>query len=204
MDADAVVDGVQIAVGPVLASDLVETAGPDFVVAQNLADLSQGLVTFAMAQLNPAPPSTGGGVLASVTFQALAPGQSDLSLIDVVLSDDAGRVIPSSAVGARISVSAPTTPVPTAEPTPTPAPTQPPPPSPTVAPPQPTQTPEPTATPAPTGTPAPTPALAPPAAGGGVSVGVVAGIIVGIVAVLGAIAFLLLRRRSERSVEPPA
>jgi hypothetical protein len=139
VDDDAVLEGVQVEVGPLLSSDLVETAGPDFVVAQNSA--GKGAITFAMAQLSPSQPADQGGVLASVTFQALAVGRSGLDLVDVVLSDRAGQEIPSSSLGGEISVLSPETP----EPTVTRAP------APTDTPPAPTLTA--TAAPLPTGAP---------------------------------------------------
>jgi hypothetical protein len=203
VDGDAILEGVQVAVGPLLSSDLVETAGPDFVVAQNSA--GQGTVAFAIVQLSPAQPADQGGVLASVTFQALAVGRSGLDLVDVVLSDRAGQEIPSNPLGGEISVLSPQTPDPTVTAEAARAPTDTPP-APTLAA---TTAPSPTAVPAvtvatePTATPAPAPTPPPVPSSGGLSGGAIAGIIAGIVAglaAIGAAAFALMRRRAQQAV----
>jgi hypothetical protein len=181
VDADNVTGGVQIAVGPLMASDLLETAGPDFVVAQNSVDQSQGVITFSLALLGPSRPADRGGVLASVTFQALALGQGSLSLLDVVLSDGGGRAVPSSPLGGDVTVLSTATPTPTALPLPTPTNT--PAPAPTAAP-------EPKAT-----TPPPSPTSE--GLSGGALAGIVIAVVAGVAAAVGA-AVLLLRRRGRQ------
>lgn len=178
VDADNVTGGVQIAVGPLMASDLLETVGPDFVVAQNSVDQSQGVITFSLALLRPSRPADRGGVLASVTFQALALGQGSLSLLDVVLSNGDGRAVPSSPLGGDVTVLSTVTPTPTALPLPTP-----------------TNTPAPSPTAPPPHTPTPSPTSE--GLSGGALTGIVIGVIAGVAAAVGA-AVLLLRRRGRQ------
>ena len=96
-----------MAVGPLLSAELLETAGADYVVGQNQADNARGTIDFTIAQLNPAAPVDRGGVLASVTFQAVSGGHSDLSLANVLLSNREGELIPASASGGGIDVAMP-------------------------------------------------------------------------------------------------
>jgi hypothetical protein len=96
-----------VAVGPLLSAELLETAGADFVVGQNRADNARGTIDFTIAQLNPAAPVDRGGVLASVTFQAVSGGHSDLSLANVLLSNRKGELIPASVSGGGIDVALP-------------------------------------------------------------------------------------------------
>ena len=103
-DADDVTAGVQVQVGPFLAAEVIDTPGPDFLMPQNTADNTLGRITFTIAQLNPAPAVDQGGVLATITFLALAQGQSALSFLDLILSDIGGQVISSSPSGSTINV----------------------------------------------------------------------------------------------------
>ena len=104
IDAEAGTPGVQIELGPVLSTDLIETPGPDYVVALNLVDNTTGVVDFAVAKLNPAQPATDAGVLATVTFEGIADNVASISLSRVVLSDNFGQAIPASASGGTVTV----------------------------------------------------------------------------------------------------
>ncbi len=153
-DADPGQAGVQIQPG--------DFPSPDLVV-MNAADNAAGGVRYALTQIAPKEPVSGSGILASITFQGIADGSSDLTFNLVNLADNQGQVIPSSSQGGSIIVGgAPPGPTPTPlPPTDTPIPGQPTPtplpPTDTPIPGQPTPTPlPPTATPIP-GQPTPTP-----------------------------------------------
>ena len=103
-DADDVTAGVQIKLGPLLSAEVFETPGPDSLTAQNTADHTLGRITFTIAPLNPAPAANQGGVLATITFQALVPGPSVLTFLDMVLTNISGQAIPSNPVGVTITV----------------------------------------------------------------------------------------------------
>ncbi len=66
-DANPRLDGVQIAPGTLLASN------ERFVVNNNV-DTQAGLINFAATLLNPAPPVTGSGVLATIAFDITGSG----------------------------------------------------------------------------------------------------------------------------------
>ncbi|MBC8254180.1 MAG: hypothetical protein H8E35_09125, partial [Ardenticatenia bacterium] len=66
-DANPRLDGVQIAPGAFLA------AGDRFVVS-NKVDVEAGLINFVVTLLNPAPPVSGTGVLATVAFRIVGSG----------------------------------------------------------------------------------------------------------------------------------
>ncbi|MCB0209284.1 MAG: hypothetical protein KDJ52_08140 [Anaerolineae bacterium] len=65
-DSDPDKDGVQVEAGPLLP------ANKGFVVVNN-ADEAAGNVTYALTLLNPAPPVSGTGALARITFNVLQP-----------------------------------------------------------------------------------------------------------------------------------
>lgn len=56
-------------------------------VAQNVADNMAGTIHYAVTSLAPAAPCSGTGIIASVTFQGLAPGTSLISFTTWLLSD---------------------------------------------------------------------------------------------------------------------
>ncbi|MDM8518860.1 cohesin domain-containing protein [Anaerolineales bacterium HSG6] len=159
-DADPGKDGIQMEPGTF--------PSPDFV-AQNEVDNSVGLGTYAAVQLGSA--ADGSGVLAALTFEAIADGVSDISLNKILLSNGDGQSINATAINGQITVGEgggpnPTdTPVPV-DPTDTPVPVDP---TDTPAPVDPTPTdtpsagnPTPTNTPVvqpPTNTPVPPPAI---------------------------------------------
>jgi len=57
-------------------------------VLVNQADNSAGTIDFAVTQLHPATARSGSGVLATVTFEALAQGSSPVHFVNVRLGDD--------------------------------------------------------------------------------------------------------------------
>jgi hypothetical protein len=71
--------------------------------ATNLVDNSAGQVRFVQALLYPAAPANGSGVLARITFRAVAPGNS-LLLLQVALANQSAGAIPASVSGGQILV----------------------------------------------------------------------------------------------------
>jgi len=149
VDADPDEEGVQIQSGDFLS--------PDWTL-ENTVDNDNGTIAYALCQMNPSPPQSGGGVLAIITWRGKAPGTSSLHLAHVLLAATRGVEIPASAEDGQIVVVSTQAP-PADTPTPTAAPTG------TPAPPPPTSTPISTPvppTPTPTATPIP-PTFTPPA-----------------------------------------
>ena len=157
VDADPDEEGVQIQPGDFLS--------PDWTL-DNTVDNDKGTITYALCQMNPSPPQSGGGVLAIITWRGKAPGTSSLHLAHVLLGALGGVEIPSSAGDGQIvvvSAQAPpaATPMGTAAPTGTPTP-PPPTSTPTSTPAPPTFTPSATAVLEATEPPAATPTSVPP------------------------------------------
>lgn len=112
-DADPDQAGVQPALGTFLDAGLV---------LFNTADNDSGTVRFAMTQVNPSEPKSGEGVLLVLYVQALAEGESPVTVESVELSNRAGEVIPVTGVGALVEVSdaaaeKESTPIPVQDPT---------------------------------------------------------------------------------------
>jgi hypothetical protein len=84
VDADPSTAGTQIAHGDFLS--------PDFVV-QNVANSVAGTVDYSIACIPPGKGGSGGGVLARVTFRALAEGESLVSVSGALLADVEGQSI---------------------------------------------------------------------------------------------------------------
>jgi hypothetical protein len=78
VDADSSVEGVQIAHGDFLS--------PDFVV-QNIVEPGTGRVDYAIACMPLDKAVSGGGVLARVTFRALAKGETQVAVRSALLAD---------------------------------------------------------------------------------------------------------------------
>lgn len=88
------VEGVQV--GPGNFFDLNQKSFP----LQNDADNANGIVKYAVSLLNPAPSSSGEGVVAQVAFRAKSPGRTELCVEkckfgtregEVVLPDNRGK-----------------------------------------------------------------------------------------------------------------
>jgi len=117
-DANPNKEGVQIAAGDFLS--------PDWEL-DNTVDNDNGTIAYALCQLNPSPPQTGSGVLATITWRGRALGMSSITFTYMNLGAPGGVEIPASAEDGQIVVvsaePAPTdTPMPTAAPTRTPTP----------------------------------------------------------------------------------
>jgi LysM repeat protein len=151
-DADPGQEGIQLQPGDPRMQDYV---------AQNRVDNITGLALYSATQIGPFEPMTGDVVVATLRFQAAAPGTSSLTFTSVILLNDQAQVIPTTTQPGQITVGPGT-----GEPTATFTPTS------TLVPGQPTFTPSPTSiivtltpgliTPSPTASPVqPTPTLAP-------------------------------------------
>ncbi|MBN1221292.1 MAG: LysM peptidoglycan-binding domain-containing protein [Anaerolineae bacterium] len=145
-DTDPAKEGAQIQPGDFLSPDFVQT---------NLADNTTGNILYIVTQVSPTPPASGSGVLATLTFQAMVQGTSNLTLATVKLADDSAQPISATLQSGQVIVGDGT-----GEPTPTFTPTST---TPTSTPIPGTDTPTPTATLiVATVTPIPTPTPIPP------------------------------------------
>jgi len=84
VDADPSSEGTQIAHGDFLS--------PDFVV-QNTASSAKGTVDYAIASMQLDEAASGSGVLARITFHALAEGETRITISGALLADMEGRPI---------------------------------------------------------------------------------------------------------------
>jgi hypothetical protein len=87
--------GVQIAPGVLPA--------PDFTVL-NTADNEQGMIEYAVTQLNPRQPAQGDGVVAVIRFQGVGSGVSPLTLSYAKLSNPDGEAMPVQIVDATLKI----------------------------------------------------------------------------------------------------
>jgi hypothetical protein len=76
-------DPAVIAVQEVEVGDFLS---PDFVVARTFNN-STGLVKVAITQLSPSLPKTGDGLLATILFRAIAPGDAQVKFLNIQLSN---------------------------------------------------------------------------------------------------------------------
>ncbi len=160
-DTDPNQDGIQVQPGDFLAAD--------FVVA-NEVNNETGLAHYALTQVGSTPPVDGSGLLATITFRAIAEGNSQLAFTLNQLANGDGQDIPVNPQTGQVTVGQPTGEPPTVTFTPTSTPTpgtDTPTPTPTFTPSPGEDTPTPTFTPVqptltPTVSPTPTPAPLPP------------------------------------------
>ena len=94
-DADPSMDGVQPALGTFLDAGLL---------LFNDIDLETGIIRFVMSQVNPSEPKSGDGILLVLYLVGKTAGESFLTVNSVTLSDRLGNELPSSGVGAMITV----------------------------------------------------------------------------------------------------
>jgi len=93
-DADPGSEGIQLQPGTFPPSDFVAT---------NIITNTTGLIHYTVFQLPPAEPVSGSGLLARVTFQAVAPGSSELAFLTTNLAADE-QLIPVTAQFGQITV----------------------------------------------------------------------------------------------------
>ncbi len=94
-DAVPRLEGVQIAPGSLLEAD-------SRLVVQNIVDTDTGLVNFAATLLNPAPPVSGQGVLASVTFEVVGPGPYTIEVASAKLISAGLETLPVTTTDLRL------------------------------------------------------------------------------------------------------
>jgi hypothetical protein len=94
-DADPGTEGVQIQPG--------SFPSPDFV-AENQVDNATGIVNYALTQLASRESVNGSGQLASITFQGMSQGSSDLTLSVVNLATNQGQPILATSQGSQIVI----------------------------------------------------------------------------------------------------
>jgi hypothetical protein len=73
---------------------------PDFVQA-NSANNSTGVINYVATQLNPTAPCSG-GVVATITFECIAEGESNVSFTSSIISDPNAGAISHTAVGGSV------------------------------------------------------------------------------------------------------
>ncbi len=98
VDADPGKAGVQIQPGDFLS--------PDWLL-ENSVDNDNGSIAYALCQLNPSPPQSGDGVLASITWRGKIMGTSPITLTYVQLGAPRGVPIPASTQDGEITVGEP-------------------------------------------------------------------------------------------------
>ena len=96
VDADSSKPGVQVAAGDWLNNTFV---------AVNKADNETGKIDFAVTRLNPAPPVSGSGVIATITFKAKNNGTSPLKVEKEIIASREGNEIKSVWQDGAIGVS---------------------------------------------------------------------------------------------------
>jgi hypothetical protein len=96
VDADGSTTGVEIGEGSCPA--------PDFVV-QNSVDNVAGIINYDVISLNPTPPCNGGGLVAQITFRALAAGSSPVHFNSQLLSNTNAEAINVATEDGAIEVS---------------------------------------------------------------------------------------------------
>jgi hypothetical protein len=95
-DSDPAQEGVQVASGALPV--------PDFTVV-NKVDNEQGMVEYAVTQLNPREPAQGDGVVAVINFQGVGTGVSPLTFSYAKLAGPDGHEIPVEAASLTLEVS---------------------------------------------------------------------------------------------------
>jgi hypothetical protein len=97
-DADPESDGIQVVAGDFLSADFV---------AQNRADNQGGTVDYAVTQVNPNEPKSGGGTLLVIRFQGgAAGGASQLEVTNGILTTRDGDLIPATFASGEVRVKA--------------------------------------------------------------------------------------------------
>jgi hypothetical protein len=96
-DADANLDGIQVGLGTFLDAGLV---------LYNTVDNAEGVIRFAMTQVNPSEPKSGEGVVLVLSLVSQAEGDSTLEVSFAEASTREGEAIPLEGVDGEITVSA--------------------------------------------------------------------------------------------------
>ena len=96
-DANPRLEGIQIAPGPFLAAD-------ERFIVTNKVDATAGLITFVVTLLNPAPPVSGEGVLATIAFRILGDGPYAVEIVRTQLVSASLTTIPAASEGLLLSM----------------------------------------------------------------------------------------------------
>jgi LysM repeat protein len=115
VDANPAQAGVQIQAG-----NLPDVSGGQGLVQQNLVDNTTGTVSYAAVRLSPAPPQSGSGVIASITFRGKSAGTSPVNITSLTLSDETARPIQAVPSNGEVEVNCDVSPTPTRPTGPTP------------------------------------------------------------------------------------
>ncbi len=95
-DANPRLEGIQIAPGPLLAAD-------ERFVVTNKVDVTAGLITFVATLLNPAPPVSGQGVLATIAFHVVGNGPYSVEIVRAQLVSSSLTTIPVTSESLALS-----------------------------------------------------------------------------------------------------
>lgn len=98
VDADPGKEGVQIGAGDFLS--------PDWTL-ENTVDNDNGTIAYALCQLNPSPPQSGDGVLATIIWRGKVMGTSPITFTHVLLAGRDGIPIPADTQDGQITVEEP-------------------------------------------------------------------------------------------------
>ena len=98
VDADPTMAGVQIQPGDFLS--------PDWLL-ENSVDNNSGTIRYALCQLNPSPPQSGDGVLATIIWRGKVMGTSPIAFTHVLLAGRDGIPIPADTQDGQITVEEP-------------------------------------------------------------------------------------------------
>lgn len=110
-DADPGAEGTQIQPGDFLVP---------YFIATNVVSNTTGNIQYAVVQLPATSPVSGNGWLATITFQAIAPGTSPLDFTQAILANDLAQPIPATTQSGQVTAGQ----GPTSTPTHTPVPGQ--------------------------------------------------------------------------------
>lgn len=103
IDADPSADGVQFTIDPSFLS-------PDFVLAKTV-DTENGIIHYAVTQLNPSPAVSGSGTLFTVELQALTAGVTTIEYEQYQLSDRDGGALSATTSSSTLNIIAETFPI---------------------------------------------------------------------------------------------
>jgi hypothetical protein len=97
VDADPALEGVQVALGGLFPTD-------QHTVGVNEVDTDAGIISLGVARLAPLPPVNGDGVLASITWETVGEGVSDLDFTHTKLASPNGTELDAISQDGMVSV----------------------------------------------------------------------------------------------------
>jgi general secretion pathway protein D len=111
---DVVFDPKILSAASITEGAFLPTGGTTFFIPGTIDNIAGTITATADSLIGPIPGVTGTGTLATITFHALTPGTSAITLANVLLLDSTGTVIPVSLANGTVQVGA--TPVPALSP----------------------------------------------------------------------------------------